>query len=381
VKKIQAFLCLLTTCFTLFTQAVGAVSRVRCEAVLHTVITGSAIHFSQFDPQDSWGRQIFSYQFSLTRDFYNKTRLMDDETRLNTIFSDDIRAQFFQLQSLARMYSKMDPNFFSPYHVKFKEVEDRIGYLDLQKKLKSKAVELDYSKLIRFFSAREEAGKKRLKESLSTWDEKGIASLENNFRNFDGWSKGRADFDFLVSRIIEDIEVLDQEVKAMRFDQADIEKGLHQLRRRLRWIVIQVLSLNNMVEYFQEPSLTREVKSWFLELKEKTPDILNNKYMHLDPVVVNEPVQIPVQMHGILTQIVADIGGLKDGSEVQIEFTNAINEIGYSPKKAKEIMAKLNSNLGLKTVDHQKLAREYQNRLNETNLLLEYARAFKRSNP
>ena len=77
------------------------------------------------------------------------------------------------------------------------------------------------------------------------------------------WKKVSKDKKILIELTAKDAELLAEKIKDTAFDHADIEEGLHDLRRQLRWISIKLQSLNGYVEYFDDSKIINYLKKKF----------------------------------------------------------------------------------------------------------------------
>ena len=348
-----------------------------CRAVLKVAMADGTVIERPFESKESWGRQLIELRLDAINDFNRRTAKLTNAEKLKIVFGEDFRKFFFQLESLARVYEKYDQSFFKSLRAEFKSIEDQIGYVDLQISLKNKAAELKLSDIENYYSKRQAEGEGKLIALFADWNDKKVESVRKKVVDYSDWLPGKKDRKFLVDKIHDELRDLAKDSENFKFDQPEIEQGLHELRRRIRWIVIEVLSLNHVVTYEKESSLPGGVDNWFQELLAQDPDILNNKYMKIDDSAIKKPVLIPLQMHGIITKIVGTIGKLKDASELQIEFTKAMKALGYTSEQVQTVLATLNANLKIQQVDHEKLSHDYQQKLNDSRLLREFAKQLK----
>ena len=345
-----------------------------CKAMMSSTLSDGFVLQTPFDKKASWGQQVFSLRLDILSHMMAKVKDMAEVEKVEALDADDTRALFFQLQSLAAVYERYDSKFFKPLRSQFKAVEDAFGFKDLQASLAKKAKELNQPELEKYFESREKEGTTKLSVALKEWDEAGLERMRSHLAEYGKkWLTGKDDRKFLTEGLQKDALALAHDVKEMKFDDPEIERGLHELRRRVRWLVIEVLSLNHLVQYTDEIIMSAGEIDWFKEFADKNPKIMENKYMRVEEAVVKKGVRVPQHLHAILTQIVSSIGGMKDKAEMEIEFRKAMVALNYKAAQIAAVEKQLDENLKVQPIDHQELSRQYQHRITETNLLKDYA--------
>jgi hypothetical protein len=301
----------------------------------------------------------------------------------NQLLLSDARVLFFRMQDQARVYNlayKKDKNpFFLNYLDLFKKFEDLLGQVDLKASLLKLSEDLKEPELVSHFSDLKKKSERDLFSALE--DELSLKKIRKDLVDYPKWKSPKKDKKIHVSYLVEELERLSNDIKNRKFTDSDIEKGLHELRRRIRWIVIHVQNLNGFTQYNYSLSVSSKVNSFLNELTAANPHLTESKYLQMTPSEVSNPLAISFKVHSILCEIVSTIGSAKDNAEKQIYIHEALKELGYSRN------AKMNADMKLKAllkinedVDHQKLAEHYQERIESTELLEEYIRTLKKLN-
>lgn len=332
-----------------------------------------------FDPNRPWGEQIFIRDLDVVQEAFTSTRSLTPVEQVEILLKNDVRRSIFRLQALSRIYEGM-ANRFSKLREIFKGLEDKIGQLELVKSKKKAALRIEEPGLVKIFEKQEAEA---LAVVLKSFNDLGIAKspeqffggLKEKVRKSDKWSSAKEDRKFLAETLLSDIKALHKEIKDNKFDDQDIEKGLHELRRRLRWIVIGVTTLRGTVQFKEEANLPEPIQAWFNEMKAANPEIMQNKFLTISETVVENPLLIPQKMFAMVAELVQTIGASKDNAEMQIYLTEAMEQSGASAARVAQVESKLESAYLVKKVDHQAMSRDIQKQITETGLLKELRKA------
>ncbi|MGZ3746252.1 MAG: hypothetical protein ACXWRE_02880 [Pseudobdellovibrionaceae bacterium] len=338
-----------------------------------------------FNNQESWTLQSLQSGFKVLNDFFIKNKNLSDEEKVQALMNQDLRKVFFRFEALSHMLAEQNPKFFTKKRVQFKALEDSMGRLDLANSLLNEAIQVGQLELIQFFSQQQAQAARDLVTEMQDagfWNEpeETLSKLKEKFENKGHWKTGKDEKKFLISNLAEYSKALHKAVKDNEFDKPEIEKGLHELRRRLRWLVIQVSGLEGLVEYKREDKLSDDIQSWFNEMQQKNPQILESKYLSKKKAQVDHPLEIPLYEISMISELVAKIGDLKDDAEMQIYFARALDQLNFSSSEKSKVLGKLNHILNVQEVDHQALAREIQAKLAKSKLLKKYAKKLEEVN-
>jgi len=343
-------------------------------------------------PRFSAGRpltlQSLQEEFTRLAEFFITHKDLPEEAKTDLLMEQNLRQSFFRLQAMMSILRPQAPDFFSAERAQFKALEDVMGKLDLATSLRETAEKIQDPGLVLKFRQQEEAARGALREAflrsgLWTQPEATLRQWQADFANKGHWKDGKKERRFLFSSLRDYVRDLQRDLKTTRYDDPFIEKGLHELRRRLRWVLIQVTSLEGLVTYRQEKDqdLPGKVRKWFDELSAQNPGLLRSKYMRIGEARTPYPLRIPFHEFAILNELVIEIGHSKDAAEKQIYFREALEELGYSTEQKAQVTGKLNQFLQAPAVDHQAIARDLQSRLLQTKLLQRYAENLEKMNP
>ena len=350
--------------------------------------------------EKSWSQQIFLNELSHVKAFLKKLREVEESEKLAYILEQDIRRTLFSLEYEAKMLKNFDKSFFEPLLIDFKAAEDAIGKVSLYASLAKTAKGLNEDKLEKYFeSLRDEHGERVLdmmaqlegvdrvsKEKKEAKDKKvkirSLSEIEKELKEYKKWLTGPEDREFWSDVIVEDLKRIHKNAKDNEYDNKDIEKGLHELRRDLRGILIQFMLLKNFISYPTRVEIPENIREWLNEMKKKN-------YPRIDmggvPTSVKTSLRIPENLTHLVESLVYEMGSFKDQAEVAIYVDEALSEMKQAEdpeikitKEDEERISRKIKGLGEpQSVDHQQLARGYEDRLEETKLLKIFAQSIK----
>jgi hypothetical protein len=101
-----------------------------------------------------------------------------------------------------------------------------------------------------------------------------------------------------------------EKIPATTYDMNDLQGGLHELRRHLRWFPIFAESLNGLVQLDVRQNPVKAYEHFL------TTPLATSKYMDL-PSDAREAnaFQVPKSLYAALMQVTLDLGALKDAGE------------------------------------------------------------------
>lgn len=358
------------------TFAFTANAQVQCEKAF-------AAPTQQFSADKSWNHQIFERELDALGEFFITNKNLSDSAKAGFLMKSDVRQSLFRLQALSRMLTDQSPKFFKKQREYFKTLEDVVGKLDLAMSLHKTGDGLKEQELSARFEKQEKEAQANMITAMKEaglWDqpEVTIAKLREDFANKGKWDSGHSEKKALIKIVASYAKALNEAVKENKFDNPDIEKGLHELRRRLRWIGMQVTTLSGVVELKDEAALNIKAETLIKAASEKNPKFFTSKYMKVGEPLVDHPIQVPRQTLAMITEYVSRIGASKDNAEMQIYIGEAMKDVAAKDKEG--VDQKLHDLLKSDKVDHQAMARAIQAELSDSKILKDFAKALEEMN-
>lgn len=246
------------------------------------------------------------------------------EEMVEIIMADNVRIQFFFLQGLTRLnkyaVKKSDKETLKKIKNLVKGMEDAIGKYSLASSLHQTAKDGYLSDSItsyleiRKFAAREEF--KSILVNEGWLNGKAFNKLDGLLKQID-WADKKLNSSSAIDSMLEALRELDKEIEEeihplitkRDFDYKSLEDGLHEFRRELRWVIINVMSTHDLYYYshVESSTLSKEDYQLFAEYR-------NNKYTKF-PTNNTGDVAIPTLPFLRLVRFVTDLGNIKDYGE------------------------------------------------------------------
>ena len=242
------------------------------------------------------------------------------------------RSILFQLEALCRLYRGFqDKTLFKEWYRKFKVLEDALG-------------NMDYNESMYFeFSAYPEL-KKACENNFGAHFSESSAYVSNMLKN-DGWLSGECVSTFIDELnkqnwkdeeddrteyglgMIREMKQLTSKYEDGELNPFEIEEGLHEFRRRLRWISIYAQASYGMVQLNSSEYIPQNVQHYC------TPEVLTLPYNTLLPPQKNQRT-LNIQSHYFyaLSWLIQHLGELKDIGLRTAAFHELCKESGVNSK-------------------------------------------------
>lgn len=252
-------------------------------------------------------------------------------------FENGGRNILFRLEALCRIYRKHDSGkFLQPWYDAFKSLEDAMGAIDHNQAM---AREFASFKEIRKVSDREfgrrfEAQVAFLSQSLSEqgWlNGKMLDGFSNDLKK--NWKlNDKNDREWVSIFLVDEMDQLEKGYRKGKLNPESLENGIHELRRKVRWVSIYASALNGMIQLKMVPVLDQELKKYC------TKDIIQSPFNKL-PQALKElrPITLQSTPFFALSWLIKRLSDIKD-SGLRMEAMNLIVDQGsFASSKAKEL--------------------------------------------
>lgn len=226
----------------------------------------------------------------------------DVEVVVEQLVKSEARNATFHIQGLARLYQHQDVKFNTLW-ADVKELEDGIGEYDKWKTLDATKGKQAKKDLFRLLAKR-------------GWSQNGQSpkldaiSAELRAYNWDNYPGDRA---YVLERLKVHLDLLvrtDYDVTRLELEDGD-GNGLHELRREVRWFLIEAKALNGMIAYDASPTCSVSEYTELLESRwgtHKYAKFIRGAH-EVDPCFVEKCLILG------LVKSVDGLGNLKDGAE------------------------------------------------------------------
>jgi hypothetical protein len=310
----------------------------------------------------------------------NQNNLLSTGTAL---YYNDGRTPFFQLQGLARIDTKLgkgkDKKLAANWLDEFKEIEDAIGKYDYWNALfeNNKRWKLPvqfenyFNKQINYYlGVMEERlvrfGWLKKVNNQFVYTNNAFEDLRRSLNKIDHYNQEK-ERKKIVSLFRDEVMEIHDKVKTKQIDLNEIESGVHEFRRKIRWLGIYSSALLGKVRIEKS-----EKKSPLLQFV--TKERMNLKFNQL-PIVKEQEAPVYFLQGGFyaISEMISLIGNIKDPGLATEELLNISQLLG----QGKSIVKK---HLGKEYYTHAKVVNDataiINNYLFKQNVLLHIADHF-----
>jgi hypothetical protein len=246
------------------------------------------------------------------------------------LFASKARDIFFRLEGLCRLYRGLhNKKLFDRLNDDFKEIEDALGvidYYDAFEKEFQKLQTLPPAFLTYFIEGRNRA-QEELNKLLSKkkWISKRsgmINEIESEILKAEWLEPGEeriAIGEFLIKQIGNFTSQYEKGILHFK----DIESGLHEFRRKLRWFSIYALVLNGLIQLKKSGIEDAGLKKYL------QPEIINSPFNILpEPLQDVQPFYIHDQLFYAMSWVINETGKLKDIGLREEAIHSALKDTG-----------------------------------------------------
>lgn len=248
------------------------------------------------------------------------------------LYSTPARQWLFQLQALCRIYKKaQDKKPFKKMVEPIKALEDQLGAVDYWDGWKKAAVGMkDFPSMMlagieRHLRTELDALETMLRNDA--WlanDFERLAKMLDELAEVD-WHDAKKDRREVRDFLVEELEELESEYHEGVFDFEELEEGVHEFRRKIRWFSIYAQSLEGLVQ-LQPIARPDAVLRRYL-----TTAVVESRFNILPPPPVGtEPLRFEAPHFYALSWLIAELGIIKDDGQKCVAFAGLAEECGWS---------------------------------------------------
>jgi hypothetical protein len=229
-------------------------------------------------------------------------------------YTNDLRTPLFMLEALSRLYKKIYPHQkLNKLNILFKDLEDRLGTIDYYDSFaKEFAKEKRIPEAITIYLEHKTQEKiQALTDDLkkNKWIGKHknrLSKITKDLEKID-WLNEKEDAAAVLNVYKKDIDKLILKYKMPNLQFTDVENGVHELRRELRWLSIYPQALRGLMQLKANPD-TPDFLNKYL-----TPEIVSSLYNIMpDGSNLQEHIPLNDNYYYALSWMIAELGKLKD---------------------------------------------------------------------
>lgn len=237
----------------------------------------------------------------------------DPDKLVDAVMQKDLRRQVFLLEGSSKMYSDIHGKPAERVYISTKKLEDQLGHYSMTKSNLAAAEKVKADpKVIALLTKDMNDSRAALKQVLvDDWMPDAKGRLPGMRDIVEDWGEAKwGSYEKDMGKVKDELSRRLEKLETTPYNMKDLENGIHELRRQLRWFPIYAESLNGM---FQLDDTKNPVAAYEPLLK---ADIATSKYVQLpDSAREKDAIQIPKSVYCGLMQLTLDLGALKDAGE------------------------------------------------------------------
>ena len=272
------------------------------------------------------GLSRFTFYTQQLKELLDKAR--EQKNPALWLFNNNVRTPFFMLEGLAKLYAEMhNTKKFTKLKKQFKLIEDGFGQIDYYNSLdmslaSKKQIPTECRQVI----------KKHLDRSVALMNEilidKGWLSDDNRRikkiiikLNEVDWLSPKVEVKAISDFYNVSISNITEFVNKTNYHFEDVEKDVHELRRKLRWLSIYPQALQGVVQFARATKAPSYLKKYL------TKEIITSPYNKL-PAAGNNTSFLMINKNYFLalSWMIAQLGILKDEGLLLTGLSGAIKE-------------------------------------------------------
>ncbi|MBK9401568.1 MAG: hypothetical protein IPN36_12145 [Bacteroidetes bacterium] len=269
-----------------------------------------------------------------------------DLDKEHSYFLSGARNHFFKLEAACRYLREIDhEKVFDEYYDIFKEAEDQLGQYDHHFALLSEIRKIGKqwpAKVIDHFEDQHKSSAKKLENYLEKeeWMQQNPPHLIRFIEKLKQMeSISGEDFKERTGKfLIKTIDKISDNYKNGKLDASEIEEGVHEIRRKIRWLSIYTQVCGGMIQLSSE-KIPDSFPSQYIG-----KDILNSDFMKMPKALKDvSPITIRTELFAALSWMINYLGSQKDIGLKIVACTEAFKETGIDdPQEIEKLLIHIN---------------------------------------
>lgn len=264
------------------------------------------------------GRQAALLPLQKLKEIIEKSK--DAEALADDLYTNGGREVLFRLQALSRIFRKF-PNGekFQDLLYLIKPVEDLLGKIDYYDSF-AKIVETKNGprQIIKNLRSQQKKERQYLIAVLEKARWVSVSEKSPLFERLleivrkDSWPSSDEYRDQVRDVLHDEVKDLKKDLQNGKFDLTNLEEGVHEVRRKLRWISIYFGALNGLVQLRENT----ELDGRYSELLD--PKARNSSFNRLrSNPAIESPIIISAPILYVLSTVISRIGSIKDDAQMK----------------------------------------------------------------
>lgn len=227
-------------------------------------------------------------------------------------YKSGARNTLFRLEGICRMYRKVaDSKKLDKWYKVFKELEDLLGTIDHHESMALEFAQIPELKALsdKIFLERFHAEIDFLGEKLKAdnWiDGTRIKSILKDLEELSNMNS-KQERETVAVFLIDEMQKLEWQYEEGEIDMRKLEEGVHEFRRKLRWISIYATVLEGGIQLRNVPAIDPHIQAYC------TDPIVNSPFNRFPPAIEGrEPLVIQSTYFYALSWLIQRLGDLKD---------------------------------------------------------------------
>ncbi len=235
------------------------------------------------------------------------------------LFLNNLRTPMFMLEGLTKLYGQLhNKTKFEKLNAKFKAVEDALGAIDYYAAFEKEFVAnnkipiaINQYLILKVKDSENELNKILKQQNWLTG--KRLLKINNKLAKMD-WLNENKEVDAVTNFYKNEIKKITEFATDANFMFDDVETGVHELRRKLRWLSIYPQALQGLVMLQEDRKYATVLKTYL------TPEIINSPYNIL-PTSDTKTKKVVLEKNNFmaLSWLINSLGKIKDtGLKIEI---------------------------------------------------------------
>lgn len=247
------------------------------------------------------------------------------------LYKNGVRNILFRIEGLLRICRKVyDKKKFNSKYKLIKSLEDALGAIDHFDSLAKEYTESKQPKsVIAYFSKNSTIQVNNFKKIISETNLCSLAFFEDfsKVMSENKWYKAAKEKEKTRKFLIRQIEKIEEDFKSGELNFNDVELGIHEVRRRIRWISIYASSLNGLVQLKKTAVKDTSLQKY---LTKETVTSPYNKFPK--PIKGLRSIYITDENFYALSWLINEFGILKDEGLKLYEIESAVKASSLKDK-------------------------------------------------